>query len=366
MILTIIAFILILGLIIFVHELGHFLVAKRAGIRVDEFGFGFPPRIFGVKRGGTIYSLNWIPLGGFVRIKGENGEEAWDADSFGAKSWLRRSAVLLAGVTMNVVLAFVLLTGGYIIGVPQALDSLPAGAVVSDHSVKVGIVLPGSPAEKAGLQSGDTMVALDAVPVNDADALRAAIKSGSGDITLTVERDKARQDLRLTPTVLAETGSRGIGVELIDIGTVRYPWYLAPLYGAQTTVIIIANICVSFWDLISGLFIGHVSPDVSGPVGIAVVTGQAVKIGFRYLIEFTALLSLNLAVLNVIPFPALDGGRFLFLLIEALRGRAVSRKIEGIAHQVGFALLMLLILAVTYRDLVRYSGAIGGFLKRVF
>jgi len=361
--LTIIAFILILGLIIFCHELGHFLVAKRAGMRVDEFGFGFPPRIVGWKRGNTVYSLNWIPLGGFVRIKGENGEEAWDADSFGAKSWLRRSAVLLAGVTMNVMLAFALFTGGYLLGVPQALDSLPAGAIVSGHSNKAGLVLSGSPAEKGGLQSGDTLIALNGAAVTGSEELRSAIRSGEGGISVRVQRDGAEKELQLVPTVLAETKSRGIGVELIDVGTVRYPWYLAPLRGIETTVVVIGNICVSFWQLIVGLFMGQVAPEVSGPVGIAVVTSQAVKIGFRYLIEFTALLSLNLAVLNAIPFPALDGGRFLFLIIEALRGRAVSRKIEGIAHQVGFAVLMLLILAVTYRDLVRYGGAIGGFLK---
>jgi regulator of sigma E protease len=363
---AIIAFIVILGLIIFVHELGHFLAAKRAGMRVDEFGFGFPPRIFGVKRGNTVYSVNWIPLGGFVRIKGENGEEAMDADSFAAKSWSRRSIVILAGVSMNILLAFVLFTGGYLFGVPQALDSLPSGAVVADRSIKVGMVLSGSPAEKAGLESGDTIIALDAVPVQSADALRTAIKSGSGDISLKVIRDKAEKTLQVSPTTLAETAGRGIGVELVDVGMVRYPWYLAPLRGAETTVIAIGNIAASFWGLIVGLFSGRVSADVSGPVGIAVVTGQAAKIGFRYLIEFTAVLSLNLAVLNAIPFPALDGGRFLFLAIEALRGRSVSRRIEGIAHQVGFTLLLAAILAVTCRDLVRYGGAIGGFLMRIF
>ncbi len=361
---SILIFLVILGVIIFAHELGHFVAAKRAGMRVDEFGFGFPPRIFGIKRRGTIYSINLIPLGGFVKIKGENGEDAWETDSFAAKSMPRRVTVILAGVTMNVVLAFVLFTGGYLIGMPQATGVTPKSAIVSNQSVRVGAVLSGSPADKAGLKSGDTVKALDGAAVSGADALRTAIRSGSGDVELKVKSDSAEKTIKITPEILKETGARGIGVELIDVGTVRFPWYLAPLRGAEATLNMLWAIVVSFWNLIVGLVIGKgLVADVSGPVGIAVVTGQAAQLGFRYLLEFTALLSLNLAVINAIPFPALDGGRFLFLIIEALRGRAVSRKVEGIVHQVGFSLLMILIVAVTYRDLVRYSGAITGFFK---
>lgn len=365
--LAIIIFIVILGIIIFVHELGHFLAAKRAGMRVDEFGFGFPPRIFGLKRGGTIYSINWIPLGGFVKIKGENGEEARDADSFGAKSLWRRIIVILAGVTMNVLLAFVLFTGGYLFGVPQAIDVIPAGAIVSNQTVRIGDVLIGSPAAKAGIMPGDIIETWNGTAVNGSDALRKDIRESTGDLELKIKRDGVGKIVPVTPEVLKETGARGLGVELIDVGTIRFPWYLAPVRGAETTLAAIGTIVVSFWGLIVGIFSGKgLSSDVSGPVGIAVITGEAVKIGFRYLIEFTALLSLNLAVINAIPFPALDGGRFLFLIIEALRGRSVSRKIEGIVHQIGFVLLMLMILAVTYRDLVRYSGAIGSFFKGIF
>ena len=362
--LTIIIFIIVLSLLVFVHELGHFLTARRLGVAVEEFGFGFPPRIFGVKRGGTMYSINWIPLGGFVKIKGENGDDASEDDSFASKPLLWRIAVILAGVTMNVILAFVLFTAGYMIGVPQSIDTVPAGAIVSNETVRVGQVLADSPAAKAGILPGDIVVTGNGTAAGSADVLRQAIRNGSGELDLMVKRDQVVKDVKITPETLKETGARGIGVELIDVGTIRFPWYLAPLKGAETTLVATWSIISAFWDLIVGIFAGHgLSADVSGPVGIAVITGQAVKIGFMYLVEFTALLSLNLAVINAIPFPALDGGRFLFLIIEALRGRAVSRKIEGIAHQVGFALLMLMILAVTYRDLVRYSGAIGSYLK---
>lgn len=365
--LAVIIFIAILGLIVFVHELGHFLVAKRAGMRVDEFGFGFPPRIFGIKKGGTVYSINWIPLGGFVKIKGENGDEAEDGDSFGAKSLPRRIAVILAGVTMNVVLAIVLFTGGYLFGVPQAVDTVPPGAIVSERTVRISGLLSGSPAEKAGIMPGDVVVSADGQAVSDSTSLRKAIQGSTGEMKITVMRDKAAKDIAVAPETLKDTGTRGIGVELIDVGTIRYPWYLAPIKGVETSIQALGAIFVSFYGLFVGLFSGAgLSPDVSGPVGIAVITNEAVKIGFRYLIEFTALLSLNLAVVNVIPFPALDGGRFLFLVIEAIRGRAVSRRIEGWSHQIGFILLMLMILAVTYRDLVRYGGAIGGFFRGIF
>ncbi len=363
---SILIFVIVLGIIIFVHELGHFLAAKWAGMRVDEFGFGFPPRIFGVKRGGTLYSLNWIPLGGFVKIKGENGEEAWETDSFASRSMPRRILVILAGVGMNIILAFVLFTGGYIAGVPQAIDVPIAGAIVSAATVRTGDVLVGSPAERGGLKPNDIIESWNNVKVTGADALRTAIRSGSGNTSVKVMRGKTELTLTLVPEVLKETGSRGIGVELMDVGTVRFPWYLAPVRGAQTTAYMLWSIILSFGALIAGLFAGHgLSSDVSGPIGIAVITGQAVQIGFAYLVEFVALLSLNLAVVNAVPFPALDGGRFLFLIIESIRRRPVSQKIEGIVHQIGFAVLMLLIVAVTYRDLVRYGGAIVGFFKGI-
>jgi regulator of sigma E protease len=362
--LSILIFVIILGIIIFVHELGHFVAAKRAGMRVDEFGFGFPPRIFGIKRNETIYSINWIPMGGFVKIKGENGEEAWESDSFGSKSMPRRIMVILAGVTMNVILAFVLFTIGYVVGVPQAVDAPPNGAIVSAVTVRVGSVLPNSPAARGDLRSNDAIELFNGEKVMGADSLRNAIRSGSGEVKIKVLRDKKEIELTLLPEVLKETNARALGVELIDVGTIRYPWYLAPVRGAQTTFYMLWAIIVSFVSMLAGIFSGHgVSADVSGPIGIAVVTGEAVKIGFLYLVEFTAILSLNLAVVNAIPFPALDGGRFLFLIIEAIRRRPVSRRLEGIFHQVGFAILMLLIVAVTYRDLIKYGGMITGFFK---
>ena len=382
--LTFLIFIIVLGLIVFVHEFGHFIAAKRSGVRVDEFGFGFPPRIVGVKCGNTTYSINWIPLGGFVKIKGESGEDRDDADSFAHKPAWQRGLILLAGVAMNVVLAIVLLSIGLAVGAPNVTDGLPPSAIVHERAVQVMAVLPGSPAERAGFTAGDSILSVDTVTIRDAEDLRARVTASEGAVSIEIKKPAGCRSLAeattalapdavlcrvlsVTPETLAETGKIGIGVQLANIGVVRYPWYLAIVKGFAAAFIFLWEIIVSFALLIKNLVLGKgVGADLSGPVGIAVLTGQVSRLGIMYLMQFVALLSLNLAVLNAVPFPALDGGRFLFLVIEKFRGKPVPKRAEQIAHQVGFALLMLLVLAVTYRDLVRYGGVISSFFRNLF
>jgi regulator of sigma E protease len=364
---SVLAFLIVFGVIVFAHELGHFICARRSGMGVEEFGFGFPPRLFGLKRGNTVYSINLIPLGGFVKIKGENGENADDDDSFASKGIWKRAATLGAGVFANLILAYVIFTAGYAIGAPQATDNLPADAIVTDAKVFVAEVLAGSPADAAGVKSEDVIRKVNGAVPADAEGLRALIKNSSGNIVLSLERGGSEKDVTVSPAVLKETGSRGIGVSLASAGTVRFPWYRAPVYAAEAVASIVGAIFAALWNLVLGLFAGNGAPvDVTGPIGIAAATSAAARLGWSYLAEFTAILSLNLAVLNIIPFPALDGGRLLFLLVEALRRRPISRKIEGIVHESGFALLMLLVLVITWRDLVRYGGAITGFFKGMF
>lgn len=365
---TILIFVGVLSLLVFVHEFGHFITAKRAGVRVEEFGFGFPPRLFGIKRGGTIYSINWIPLGGFVKIKGEAGEDKNDPDSFAGKRLWVRSAIIGAGVFMNFILAAVLLSVGYGVGVPQVLDDVPAGVRVRDREVQVVSVLPGSPAEKAGLEVGDTIAELNgehpAGYLEVQDRIRGLVGTP---VRLVVSREGKGMELVATPEVLAATGKPGIGVGLIETGIVSYPWYLSPVKGVETTVFFAKEVFVSFGNLIRNLiFERQADIDISGPVGIAVLTGQVARLGFIYLLQFTALLSVNLAIINIFPFPALDGGRILFLLIEKVRGRPIAAKVEGIIHQIGFALLLALVAVVTYRDLLRFGGTIGAGVRRLF
>ncbi len=360
MITTALTFIIVIGLLIFVHEFGHFFAAKRHGIRVDEFGFGFPPRLFGVKRGDTLYSINWIPLGGFVRIKGESGNDAEDKDSFAAKGVGVRAIVLTAGVVMNIVFAWMLLSFGYVIGLPQVAEDLPGVARVRDARLQVMQVLPESPAAEAGFQAGDTVLEVDGAPIASVDAFREHTAANLDvPINVTLDRAGERQSFDVVPASLEGLSQPGIGIALVQTGMVSYPIWYAPIQGAYAVYGLTTQILSAFAGIIVNLFSARpVGVEFSGPLGIAVITGEVAAQGFRHLLQFTALLSINLAVINILPIPALDGGRFAFLLMEWVRRGKVNRKVEIAAHNIGFSLLLLLIVVITYRDFVRYGDAI--------
>lgn len=374
--LTLIIFIIILGLLVFVHEAGHFFTARKCGVKSEEFGFGFPPRICGWKKingkrkffwgkgkdeeisEDTVYSLNWIPLGGFVKIKGEEGEGAGDPDSFASQKIWKRSLIIVAGVVMNFVLAVVLLSVGFMIGLPQVVDDNMGTAKITDAKIQIVDVLKGTPAAQAGLETSDTILSADSQKFSDLKPLQDYIDQKTGStITFELQRDTQTLTKEVVPVKLAETGRGGVGIGLIKTGLVSYPWYISIWKGFAASVNLVEEIVLALWGLITGLIITHkVAVDLSGPVGIAVLTGHMVRMGFIYLLQFTALLSINLAIVNILPFPALDGGRLLFLLIEKVRGKPVNSKIENSAHNIGFALLMLLIIVVTYRDVLKFSN----------
>ncbi len=363
---TLLLFLAVLSLLVFVHEFGHFIVAKKSGMKVEEFGFGFPPRLWAIRRGGTAYSINWIPLGGFVKIKGESGEQRFDHDSFSFQSAWKRLLVLVAGVTMNMVLAAVLLSIGFMLGLPTIVeDGISSSARLADEQIRVVSVLSGSPAERAGFESGDALLSIDGIPF-------ASAKEAHGHITTHVEQDMVfvveREGVSISATLraeaLPEVGITGVGVGLVKTALVSYPWYLAIVNGIVATGMFTWEVLKAFWDLLANLVVRQeVSVDLSGPVGIAVMTGQVAELGFVYLLQFAALLSINLAVVNILPFPALDGGRVLFLAIEKLRRKPVDERLEAMVHNLGFAALMGLVLLVTYRDLVRFGDQIIGTLR---
>lgn len=362
---TALIFLIVLSVLVFVHEFGHFITAKKLGVRVDEFGFGFPPRAFSVKRGGTVYSLNWIPLGGFVKIKGEMAEEATGRDSFATQSAPRRLLILAAGVTMNMLLAWALFSAAALIGLTETVDDVHASATVKNRAVTVTDVLPESPAAAAGIGYGDSITAVNGTPVAQVAALQDTLRNASGEVALTLRRGQTTREVRVTPVTLEQTGKSGIGVGLLETGTVSYPFWYAPVRGAQITAMNTLAVFQAFGGLIAGLVTGKgVSADVAGPVGIAVATGEVARLGFIYLLQFTALLSINLAVINILPLPALDGGRVLFLAIEKVRRKPVDRRIEGIVHQIGFALLLFLALLVTVQDVRRFGAQLIGGLMR--
>ncbi|MDD4332930.1 MAG: RIP metalloprotease RseP [Patescibacteria group bacterium] len=420
MLLTIIIFFLVLSVLVFAHELGHFFVARIFGVRAEEFGFGFPPRIGGFQtwrekkvenvitteeleikteetqtaegkvarqtifdriknigviiverkwkffwsnkeisaeeqKHGTVYSANWIPMGGFVKIKGENGEGDHDQDSMINKPVWQRSLILSAGVIMNVLLAVFLISVGLMFGMPRALDGVTDKAVVTNQKIQVAELIKDSPAEKSGLKVGDIILAIDNKNFTKESDLQNFVNENSNkELTYKIKRGSEEKELKIKPELKLEDGRMGVGIAIAATGIVKYPWHLAIWEGTKTTVFLLWAIIVAFYNLIKDIILGHgVSANLSGPVGIATITGEAARMGWVYLLQITALLSVNLAVINFLPFPALDGGRVFFLIIEKFKGKPVRREVEAVIHNIGFILLMVLVLVVTLRDVLK-------------
>ncbi|MFH1611997.1 MAG: site-2 protease family protein [bacterium] len=364
MILTIIIFVLILGLLILVHELGHFITAKRAGVKIEEFGFGYPPKIFGIKKGETTYSLNLLPFGGFVRICGENGPEVDKVQTkdeqraFYNKPIGKRAKIIVAGVIMNVILAMVLLSFGYWLGLPAVVEDVVANDL-RDVKIQITQVAFETPAEEAEISIGDTIKELqfsgEVIVPEKIEDVQNFISSHLGEqIIVVIERGDEVLNKEIVPRMDYPENEGSIGVGLARTAIVSYSWYKAIYMGVINTINLLWLVAIMLAGIIWQLLMaGKVAAEIAGPVGIFNLTGQATQLGFIYVLQLTALLSINLAIINIIPFPALDGGRLLFLIIEKIKGSPVSRKIEGIIHTSGFIFLILLIIAITWRDVVR-------------
>ncbi len=357
---TILILFIVLGVLIFVHEAGHFFVAKKAGMKIEEFGFGFPPRILGIKKGETIYSINWIPFGGFVRILGENGDSK-DPHSFSSKSLLARTLVLVAGVTMNILLAMVLLAFVNMGGLRIGLIDGPSGGAM-DIRVQIIQVASNSPAMGADLLPLDSIVGLSngvqSVVVEEVSDVQEFISQNKGrEIVMEIMRGQETINVTLTPRADPPQGQGATGITLLKTGTVSYPWHESLWRGVYDGARMTAATAVGYATIIKNLVTtGSAGVSISGPVGIAVMTGQATKTGFNYLLQFVAIISINLAIINIIPFPALDGGRILFLFIEKIKGSPVNRKIEGWINAAGFLALIILMIYITARDISRFFG----------
>jgi regulator of sigma E protease len=375
MIITILIFIIILGLLVFVHEAGHFFAAKQAGMKVDEFGFGFPPRlvglykiegkwrlVFGKKSLGetqsqtTVYSINAIPLGGFVKIVGENNEDIDNPQSFVNKPFGARLRTLVAGVLMNVILAWLLLSVGYIYGLPVAVDdpnSLGKNARLDQQQVVIIDVGENSPAAQAGITPGDIILSINGQQFPSILATQDYVNAHKGEtLEVTVKRINETKHLNIASQANPPAGSGPTGVALAVYGRLHFPWYTALWQGAQTTYYQVYAIVGGLYHLI---FQGEGLKNLGGPVKIAQLTGQVAQLGLVPLMQFTAFLSLNLAILNILPFPALDGGRVLFLLIEKLRRKRNNQRVEQIFNTVGFLMLLLLMAVITGRDILNTS-----------
>lgn len=424
MLVTIVIFVLILGLLVFVHELGHFIVARRNGIKAEEFGFGFPPRIFGIQflqgkdkekfseiesievktsdikigddeiiqetitekihnvertvpvrkwriiwgsrdgddenekqdlheahkkkfSGGTVYSLNWLPIGGFVKIKGEDGEGKKEADSFASKSPWIRIKVLIAGVAMNFVLAWVLLSATFMLGSYQDVT----GENVSGSRILIESIEKNSPAEKMGLKIGDIIMKnANGTDFFTVEEVQQYINANKGkDVSLVVQRGSEQFTLSGTPRVETQQGQGALGISgLGEVIKVKYLFFEALGKGLED----MGNMFIAIGQIIMQLFHGQqTGVEVMGPVKLAMFTGQIIPLGFVFVLRFIAIFSVNLGIINILPFPALDGGRILFILIEKIKGSPVSQKVEQAFHTVGMLLLLALMLLITLREI---------------
>ncbi len=359
MLISILIFLIVLSVLVLVHEFGHFIVAKKSGIMVEEFGLGLPPRVLGKKIGDTIYSLNLLPFGGFVRLHGEQ-EEGSITDpkkAFLNKGKLTRTLVVTAGVVMNFILAIVAFTIFYSsTGIPR-----------DTHQIKVVDIIPGSPAVAAGFKVGDVITSVNGRTFTNLNDFISYVDTQEGK---KMEVQTQNRKLEVTPRANPPKDEGPLGVVITTTEIYFPPIWQRPFYGIyygfKDAIFWGETILTGLWGIITELSVGKVPQGVSGPVGIFAVTTEAAHYGILTLVNFVGILSVNLAILNILPFPALDGGRLLFIVIEAVTRRRVSPKVEAAIHTAGMVILLTLILIITIGDvrrLVMVKGNITGFIN---
>mgnify|MGYP001557858527 CR=1 FL=1 len=376
MLIGIIAVIIFLSILILVHEFGHFWVAKKFGLLVEEFGIGLPPRIWGKKIGETIYSINALPLGGFVKILGENGDEPIinnviasspeateiishplslraeseaisKTRSFVSLPISKRAIIIFAGVLMNFLLGWLVISIVFSIGIPQ--------------TVLITEIQSGSPASAVGLRAGDKIIGfsnveefINFVDINRGEEIVLKIER-AGEISARGGSASGGKEFKITPRINPPTGEGALGIGLVDAGLPKKSLPASFWEGLKTSAEMVKTIFMALFNLITKAVVGKASLEqVAGPIGIVKVTAQAGSLGFVYLLQLLALISLNLAVINILPFPALDGGRLLFLLIEKIKGSPLPVKFEKYANVVGMALLLFLMAVITIKDISRF------------
>lgn len=360
---SILVFLVVLSVLILVHEAGHFIAARRAGVWVEEFGVGLPPRLVGKKVGETIYSINLLPFGGFVRLHGENTAKGLTKPkrAFLNKDKRKRVSIIVAGVLMN----FILAIGAF------ALVYFFTGVPREGKNVRVVGVSQDSPAHEAGLVTEDIVRLIGGENIASVEHFIDVVEKHKGElISLGIERkgEEGLREFSLTPREKPPEGEGPVGVAITAV-EIYYPpiWqrpFVGVYYGFREAIFWGGAVIAAFAKIITDLFSGVFPKDIAGPVGIFAITSEAASFGILAVINFVGILSVNLAILNLLPFPALDGGRLLFIGIESVFGRKIVPKVEAVIHTVGMVILLMLLLAITVHDVRRLisAGSISQFL----
>jgi regulator of sigma E protease len=347
--------------VVLVHEFGHFILARRNGVEVEEFGFGFPPRLFGRRFGKTLYSVNLLPLGGFVRLKGESAADETPG-TLGAASFWAKVKILLAGVGMNLVLAYVLLLGLCLTGLPSGItenqSSFANGQLVGAKRLMILNVADGSPAQEAGIKTGDVVVSANGKALTEEDELLSFTREQAGKTVNLVIRERGGAErtvsLRLNDGDDAKKEGQ-LGVTPFQTFKVRYG-LSSPLVAANILWQMVWGTLSGLASLVVGLIVSQkVADNVTGPVGIVSILANLRQLGGAYLAAFVVSISVSLAVLNALPIPALDGGRLALIVGQRVTGTPLSAKREAQIHAMGFAFLIGLMLIITYFDLRRLN-----------
>jgi regulator of sigma E protease len=345
LLISVIAVIVVLSVVILSHELGHFLMAKKMGVRVEAFSLGFGPKLWSVKKGDTEYRICWIPFGGYVKMAGEEpGEERTGAEwEFYSKPVAKRFGIVFAGPAINYILGFMIFCAVFMIGAP----------IRTSH---IGGILEGYPADEAGLKIDDRIVAIDGEGVTSWDEVLRLIRSKEGDFTLQVERNSRILDFTLggkatdVKDIFGKPIKAMIGIAPSDnIEFARYGFFRAIYMGGREIFKTTSLTYFMLWKLISGAVSIKL---VGGPIMIAAITGKAATMGISHLLWITALISTSLAIINLLPIPILDGGHILFLAIEKIKGRPVDKKVQEVSQQVALVLLLAFMLLVSWNDIL--------------
>ncbi len=355
MLLSIVTFLIVFTVIILVHEMGHFLMARKAGIKVEEFGFGYPPRAFAKKIDKTILSLNWLPFGGFVRLLGEDSKEGYKKkgkdykEAFWYKSKKQRAIVIISGVVANFLLAIVCFSIVYsFLGIP-----------IDTNRVNIVGVLPETPAEVVGLKENDIVLEIDDKEIEDLDHFIALIDEKKGEeVTLLIAREGDNLSFKIEPRENPPEDEGSLGVIVTEIEIKKYPLWQMPFRGTvegfKAAITLVGLVVSGLGNMLFNLFTqGQVPTGVAGPVGIMHMTGIVAHSGVIAVLQFTGLISVNLAIINILPFPALDGGRLVFIIYEAITKRRPKASFEAWTNAAGMALLIVLLVLVTVNDVKR-------------